>query len=108
MRKNDHFPIGLFNRVKEHRVNRGLSQIVLAEKINITRVALSRIEHGQVIPSVLTALRIAEYLEVNVEDLFTFEKKEKNRYLIEAEEREKYLKEVLIRNGIYKEEDFTN
>ncbi len=60
----------LENKIKEFRENERVSQYKLAFSICISRQALSKIERGEVIPSVLVALKLAQYFEVPVENLF--------------------------------------
>lgn len=59
-----------FNRVRDMRERRGLSQVVLAERSTLTRQSVSAIEAGRATPAVDVALRIARALDCQVEDLF--------------------------------------
>ncbi|HXF56151.1 MAG TPA: substrate-binding domain-containing protein [Actinomycetota bacterium] len=58
------------NRVGELRRRRGWSQRQLAERVGVSRAGLGAIEAGEVVPSVATALRLAEVLGCTVEALF--------------------------------------
>lgn len=58
------------NRVGEFRCQRGWSKRGLARRVGISRAGLGAIEAGQVVPSVATALRLAEALGCTVEELF--------------------------------------
>ncbi len=58
------------NCVRERREARGLTQIALAERANLTRQSIGAIEAGRAIPSVDVALRIARALDGQVEELF--------------------------------------
>jgi molybdate-binding protein/DNA-binding XRE family transcriptional regulator len=58
------------NRVKEYRRRRGWSQGRLAEKAAISRAAVSAIEIGRLVPSVASALSLANAFECSVESLF--------------------------------------
>lgn len=58
------------NRVKPHRMAKGLTQEALAKKTGVNRSTLSAIENGRIEPGVSTAVRIARVLGVNVETLF--------------------------------------
>lgn len=58
------------NRVKEIRKERGLTQEILSEKVNISRKYLSMIERQKVNPSIDVALKIADSLNVSVDKLF--------------------------------------
>jgi putative molybdopterin biosynthesis protein len=59
-----------FNRVRQARVARGVSQIALAEMALLTRQSIGAIEAGRASPAVDVALRIASALECKVEELF--------------------------------------
>lgn len=58
------------NRVGELRRRRGWSQRELARRVGVSRAGLGAIEAGEVVPSVATALRLAEVLGCTVEELF--------------------------------------
>ena len=58
------------NRVREARVESGLTQGALAEQVGVSRQSINYIEQGTFAPSVYLALRIAEVLGSTVEDLF--------------------------------------
>ncbi|MDA8441783.1 MAG: helix-turn-helix domain-containing protein [Peptococcaceae bacterium] len=60
----------LHNQIKHYRQLAGLSQTQLAERVGITRQAVSLIEAGQSIPSALVAIRMAHSFGLWVEDLF--------------------------------------
>ena len=65
------------NAVKETRSRRGITQERLAELTGVARQSIISIEKGRFLPTIETALRMAEALDVAVEDLFwlTDEKK---------------------------------
>lgn len=58
------------NRVGELRRRRGWSKRELARRVGVSRAGLGAIEAGEVMPSVATALRLAEVLGSTVEELF--------------------------------------
>ncbi len=58
--------------IAQRRKQRDLSQGELAQRIGLSRQALSSIEKGQSVPGVDVALRLAEVLGCQVEDLFTY------------------------------------
>jgi len=60
----------LGKRIVSLRKDRDLKQIDLAIKINIEDSALRRIESGRTNPTLKTLLRIAEGLEVSINELF--------------------------------------
>lgn len=60
----------LESRVRAARLMKGLSQQELAERVGVTRQAISAIESGHYIPNTAVALRLAQVLGSRVEDLF--------------------------------------
>lgn len=58
------------NCVKEHRLQLGLTQAELAERVGIARVSVLAIEKGRFIPTIETALRVSQALGEPVEKLF--------------------------------------
>ena len=64
------------NRVKEARLQKGLSQAELAVNVGVSRNTISSIETGQFTPTARLALIICIALEKKFEELFYFEKQE--------------------------------
>lgn len=58
------------NNIKHFRVREGLTQEELAKKINTSRQMIGLIENSKTIPSVETALKLAEVLKEPIEHLF--------------------------------------
>ena len=63
----------LYNRIAELRAAKGLSQQQLADAIGVSRNTISTVETGRFTPSVVTALQLAQYFAVPVEQIFRFE-----------------------------------
>ncbi len=63
----------LKNRLKEIRVEKGLSQAQLAEMVGISRNTISSIETGQFSPTAKLALVLCIALDKNFEELFYFD-----------------------------------
>lgn len=60
------------NKLKIARVTNGnLTQAEVAEKVGCSRQTINSIENNKFIPSVELALRIAQLLNVRVEDIFS-------------------------------------
>ncbi len=57
------------NNLRAERNRRNYSQEVLAEKTNLSTQTISYIERGVQIPSLLTALDIANALEIDINEL---------------------------------------
>lgn len=63
----------LRNRVKELRTRHGFSQSELANYIGVARQTIGIIERGELSPSISLSLRLAEHLEIQVDELFWLE-----------------------------------
>jgi putative transcriptional regulator len=61
------------NNVKAIRKFRGLTQERLAEILNVSRQTIISIESGRYVPSTLLSLKMAKYLDKQVEELFELE-----------------------------------
>ena len=62
--------MSLLPQVRNHRIRRGVGAAELADRVGISRQALSAIESGRSAPSTAVALRLARELGCRVEDLF--------------------------------------
>lgn len=60
----------LLNTIKVERAKRNITQAELAIKVGVSRKTINTIETGKFVPSTITALRIANVLELRIEDLF--------------------------------------
>ncbi len=58
------------NSLKVNRAMRDLTQAELAGLAGITRASVNAIEGGRMMPSILLALRLAEAMDVSVDELF--------------------------------------
>ncbi|MBP3464699.1 MAG: helix-turn-helix transcriptional regulator [Angelakisella sp.] len=63
----------LKNRLKEARVQSGMSQTQLAEMVGVSRNTISSIETGQFSPTAKLALILCIALDKKFEDLFYFQ-----------------------------------
>lgn len=57
--------------IRTLREDRGITLPVLAERVGITKGALSKIENGHVAPRTSTLFGIAKALEVDLDDIST-------------------------------------
>lgn len=62
------------NTVQDYRNKYKVTQEELGKKVGVTRQTIIAIEKGNYTPSVLLALKIAEFFNTTVEKLFTIEK----------------------------------
>ena len=60
----------LIVHLKRQRVERGMTQEELAERVGVTRQTILSIERGRYSPSIELALRLARLFSVPVESLF--------------------------------------
>jgi putative transcriptional regulator len=63
----------VMNRLREWRAKRGITQEELATAIEMSRQSINAIERGRFVPSILTALKMADYFGTQVENLFCLE-----------------------------------
>ncbi len=61
------------NRLEEIRKQRGIKQEELADAMGVSRQTISSLENGRYNPSVILAIKLARYFQMNVEDLFLYE-----------------------------------
>ncbi len=59
-------------RIREIREGKSISQIDLASACNFEKSNMSRIEHGNTSPNIMTLFIISQALEVPLKDLFDF------------------------------------
>ena len=64
---------GMTNKVKEYRVERGLTQGELAIRVNVRRETIVFLEQNKYTPSLRLAFELAKVFGVTVETLFSFE-----------------------------------
>jgi putative transcriptional regulator len=67
----------VLNAVKESRNSRGMTQERLAQLTGLARQSIISIERGRFLPTIETALRLSDALNVAVEDLFWLRDKRK-------------------------------
>lgn len=56
--------------IKAERIRKGLTQFMLAEKINVSESTISLIERALQTPSVFVVYDIANVLEIDINELF--------------------------------------
>jgi putative transcriptional regulator len=64
----------LANRIKSERERTGLTQAALAERVGVSRKTINTVENGVFTPSATLAIKLAEALELKVEQLFWIER----------------------------------
>ncbi|CAM3989713.1 helix-turn-helix transcriptional regulator [Mesobacillus zeae] len=63
----------VINHIKEIRQKRGITQVKLAEDLQITRQTVNAIEKNKYNPSLELALKLIKYFDVPIEELFYLE-----------------------------------
>lgn len=61
-------------KMKEARINKGLSQGELAKLINVSRQTINMIENGEYNPTLLLCIKICKVLDKTLDQLFWEEK----------------------------------
>ena len=60
----------LGRKLKELRINAGLTQEELASKLNLSRVNYTRYENGKVRPDYETIIKLADFYDISLDELF--------------------------------------
>ncbi|MFA7744603.1 helix-turn-helix transcriptional regulator [Salinicoccus roseus] len=61
------------NRIKEIRKEKGISQVKMAEDLQVTRQTINAIEKHKYNPSLELSLKIIKYFNMPIEAVFTLE-----------------------------------
>ena len=61
------------NRLEEIRKQAGLTQEVLADKLEVSRQTINSLESGRYNPSIILAFKLARFFNVTIEELFLYE-----------------------------------
>lgn len=64
------------NYIKEIRLSRGITQVKMAEDLQVTRQTINAIEKNKYNPSLELALKLIDYFDVPIEELFILEEDE--------------------------------
>lgn len=67
------------NHIREIRLARGITQVQMAEDLQITRQTINAVEKNKYNPSLELALKMIAYFNVPIEELFYLETKEGNK-----------------------------
>lgn len=66
------------NRIQELRKGKRVTQSELADAVDVTRQTIISLENGKYKASLVLAHKIAQYFEMNIEDIFIFDLEEEN------------------------------
>ena len=64
------------NKLEELRIQKGWTQVELADKVGVSRQTIISLERGRYNPSILLAFRLAGQFGVKIEDLFIYSQEE--------------------------------
>ena len=65
------------NKVKELRLQYGLTQAQLGDNVKVSRQAINAIETNKFDPSIWLAHDLAKFFKLSIEDIFIFEESER-------------------------------
>ena len=65
------------NKVKQYRMQIGLSQSELGQRVNVSRQAINAIENNKFDPSIWLAYDLAQLFHCTIEELFDFKESER-------------------------------
>lgn len=60
------------NKIEWYRKKQGLTQVELAELLEVSRQTIGSLENGRYNPSILLAFKIAKIFNVTIEDIFIY------------------------------------
>ncbi|MGB3160583.1 helix-turn-helix domain-containing protein [Carnobacterium sp.] len=66
----------LKKKLKESRIKKGYSQVVVADYLQISRQSISKWENGKNSPDLKNLVKLSEFYEVSIDDLLKENKKQ--------------------------------
>lgn len=64
------------NNLEQLRNERSISQVELAEAMEVSRQTISSLENGRYNPSIVLAFKLAKYFNKTIEEIFIYEESE--------------------------------
>ncbi len=64
------------NRLEELRKQAGITQEILADKLEVSRQTIGSLESGRYNPSIQLAFKLARFFHVTIEQLFIYEEED--------------------------------
>ena len=65
--------MGVVNYIRDIRLEAGVTQIKMAEDLQVTRQTINAIEKGKYNPSLELSLKLIAYFDVSLDDMFVLE-----------------------------------
>ena len=62
------------NTIRVERAKKRITQAELAKQVSVSRQTIHAVETGKFVPSTVLALKISQYFDIMLEDLFQLEK----------------------------------
>ena len=76
MKKREDFGDSIVNKVYEHRVLKRMSQQELADAVGVSKQTIFVMEKNNYSPSLVLAFRIANFFEVDINEIFSYVREE--------------------------------
>lgn len=67
----------VINFIRDIRLEKGITQVKMAEDLQVTRQTINAIEKNKYNPSLELALKLIDYFDVPIEELFILREEEK-------------------------------
>ena len=64
------------NNLEQLRAEKSISQIELADAMEVSRQTISSLENGRYNPSIVLAFKLAKYFDKTIEEIFIYEEDE--------------------------------
>ena len=64
------------NNLESLRNKKGISQLILADAVKVSRQTINSLENGRYNPSITLAFKLARYFGVSIEEIFIYEDKD--------------------------------
>jgi putative transcriptional regulator len=64
------------NRLEELRKKSGITQEILADKLEVSRQTIGSLESGRYNPSIQLAFKLARFFHITIEQLFIYEEED--------------------------------
>jgi len=69
--------MGVVNHIREIRQKKGITQVKMAEDLQVTRQTINAIEKNKYNPSLELALKLIAYFDVPINEIFILEEDDK-------------------------------
>lgn len=70
------------NNLEQLRAEKSISQIELADAMEVSRQTISSLENGRYNPSIVLAFKLAKYFDKTIEEIFIYEEDENEWQLL--------------------------